>query len=183
MKTSSVLAALVTVLALACGFVVVVPRSPGGYVGLVTAGTFGAGVFYGRPTQWLLAHQWRRTALRSWMIRWARPRSLARILDRVGWNRQVRRPIRSFTDLDPFRCDTAGSLVSHTVSLAIHLLAAVALTVSAHPWWALACLGLGLVVHGWPCLLQIEVLVRLDELRAKARTPGRGDSSASCCGS
>lgn len=65
MTISSVFAALVTVLVLACGFVVVVPRSPGGYVGLVTAGTFGAGLFYGHPTQRLLAHQWRRTALRS----------------------------------------------------------------------------------------------------------------------
>ena len=183
MKISSVFAASVTVFALACGFVVVVPRSPGGYVGLVTAGTFGAGVFYGRPAQRLLAHQWRRTALRSLMIRWTRPRSLARVLDRVGWNRQVRRPIRSFADLDPFRADAAGSLVSHAVSLAIHLLAAAALTVSAHPWWALGCLGLGLVVHGWPCLLQIEVLVRLDELRNKLRLRGREDSSTGCDGS
>ncbi len=174
MTISSVFAALVTVLVLACGFVVVVPRSPDGYVGLVTAGTFGAGVFYGRPTQRLLAHQWRRTALGSSMIRWTRPRSLARVLDRAGWNRQVRRPIRSFADLDPFRSDAAGPLVSHAVSLAIHLLATAALTVSAHPWWAMGCLGLGLVVHGWPCLLQIKVLVRLDELRAKARRRGRG---------
>lgn len=134
MKTSSVLAAVVTVLVLACGFVVVVPRSPGGYVGLVTAGTFGAGVFYGCPTQRLLTHQWRRTALLSSMICWARPRSLARMLDRVGWNRQVRRPIRSFADLDPFRSDAAGSLVSHAVSLVIHLLVVVALAVSTHPW-------------------------------------------------
>lgn len=119
MTISSVFAALVTVLVLACGFVVVVPRSPGGYVGLVTAGTFGAGLFYGHPTQRLLAHQWRRTALRSSMIRWARPRSLARMLERVGWNRHVRRPIGSFADLDPFRSDAAGSLVSHAVSLAI----------------------------------------------------------------
>lgn len=177
MKTSSLLAALVTVLVLACGFVAVVPRSPGGYVGLVTAGTFGAGVFYGHPTHRLLAHQWPRTALRSSMFRWARPRLLARMLDRVGWNRQVRRPIRSFADLDPFRFDAAGSLVSHAASLAIHLLAAAALAVFAHPWWALGCLLLGLVVHGWPCLLQIDVLIRLDELRNKARTRGREGSS------
>lgn len=179
MKASGVLGALLTVAVLAYGLAVIVPRSPGGYVGLVTAGTFGAGVFHGQPTQHLLDHPWRRTPLRSTIARWARPRSLARMLDRVGWNKQVRRPIRSFTDLDSFRSDATGALVSHAISLAIHLLAAAALAFSAHPWWSLGCAGLGLVLHGWPCILQIEVLMRIEELQTKLRTRGRDEPTTS----
>lgn len=165
MKASSVVGAVVTAAVLAWGFVAIVPRSPGGYVALLTAGTFGAGVFYGRPAQRLLAHPWRCATRWATITRLARTRSRARILDQVGWNRQVRRPIRSFADLGPFRRDATGSLVSHAVSLAIHLLASIALALFAHPWWALGCSGLGLVLHGWPCLLQIEVLIRTDELQ------------------
>lgn len=173
MKSPSILGALMTAAVLGCGFAVIVPHSPGVYVGVVAAGTFGAGTFYGQPTQRLLAYSWRCTTLWSFLIRWTKPRLLARALNRVGWNRQVRHPVRSFTDLNMLRADATGSLLSHAVSLAIHLLAAAALLLTWHPWWALALSGLGVVLHGWPCVLQIDVLIRVDEiqhtLRARAR--------------
>ena len=73
-----------------------------------------------------------------------------------------------------FRRDAVASLLSHTVSLGFHAVAAVALARAGHPGWGLVALGAGAVLHGWTALLQVEVLGRVDELRALVGARRRG---------
>ena len=153
MKLSALLSALGVAILFAWGFAVVVPRAPGGYVALLTIGTFGAGLFYGTPTARVLAYPWRN--LHTWrpVAAWARTQSLARFLSRIGWTGLLGRSISSPGDLPTLRRQAVSALLSHAVSLVFHLVASGALLVASHWGWTLGCLGLGALVHGWPCLL------------------------------
>ncbi|CAM3743628.1 hypothetical protein E4A47_11260 [Micrococcus flavus] len=168
MRPSALLGALAVAAVLAWGFAAITPASPGVYVAVLTAGTFGFGPVYGAPTDRLVDRPWRRLHRVGALARRLGTRWLAHELTVAGWNRRVRRPIRSRADVRAFRRDAVGALVSHTVSTAFHGAAAVALAVAGHPGWALVAVALGLLVHAWPALLQVELLVRVDELRAVA---------------
>lgn len=146
------------------GFVVMVPRTPGGYVLLLTVGTFGLGILCGHPSSSLTAHPWRRHRRLRRVAAVFQTRRLAQQLTRLRWNAAVRRPIRRRADLQPFRRDAVGALLSHTVSMGFHVVAAMGLAGVGHPWWSVATIALGAVVHGWPALLQVDVLSRLDEV-------------------
>lgn len=166
MRPSALLGAAVVAALLAWGFVTVVPESPGVYVLVLTAATLGGGVLYGAPTAALVDLPWRRcTRLRALAAR-AHTRWLARRLGEAGWTERVRRPIRSRSDVRALRHAAVASLLSHTVSSAFHLVATIALATAGHPLWGVVALATGALVHAWPVLLQVEVLGRVDELRA-----------------
>ena len=168
MRPSALLGALAAAAVLAWGFTVVAPASPGVYTAVLTAGTFGFGPLYGAPTDRLVDRPWRRLHRVGVLARRLGTRWLAHELTVAGWNRRVRRPIRSRADVRVFRRDAVAALVSHTLSTVFHSVAAGALAAAGHPGWGVLALALGLLVHAWPALLQVELLVRVDELRAVA---------------
>lgn len=168
MRPSALLGTLAAAAVLAWGFAAIAPVSPGVYTAVLTAGTFGFGPLYGAPTDRLVDRPWRRLHRVGVLARRLGTRWLAHELTVAGWNRRVRRPIRSRADVRVFRRDAVAALVSHSVSTVFHAVAAIALAAAGHPGWGVLALGLGLLVHAWPALLQVELLVRVDELRAVA---------------
>lgn len=168
MRPTGILGAVATAVVLAWGFAVMVPRTPGGYVALLAAGTFGMGAFYGRPTAAVLAHPWRRHHRLRRFAEASGTLRLSRLLTRLGWNGLIRRPVRGRADLPQLREDAVGALLSHTLSMVFHLVAALGLVLRGNPVWATAAVGLGLLLHAWPALLQVHVLGRVDELQARS---------------
>lgn len=167
MRLSGLIGAVATAAALAWSFWSMATDAPALYVLVLTIGTFGAGIFYGKPTQALVDHPWRNRRRLRGLAQACGTRQLARLLTRIGWNRAVRRPIRGRSDLGPFREDAAGALLSHGISLVFHLVASAGLAAVGQAFWGVAALVLGFVLHAWSALLQIDVLGRVDGVQAR----------------
>jgi hypothetical protein len=97
-------------------------------------------------------------------------------LELSGYNRQVVRPLRRFdgtrADLRTLGQSALGGVIAHGVVFGFHVLLAGAVLLAAHPVAALWVLGLGVVLHLYPILLQRSLLLRIQPLLEKQR-PGR----------
>lgn len=164
MSHSSLVGLGITAVAMLVAFETMYDTAPALFTGVVTVGTFGAGIFYAVPTDRWVARPWRHSIWRP-VARRTHVATLTRVLSSTGWNRQVRHPIDGRGALQHHRATSAGALISHACSAAIHSVAAVALASLGEPVWAGACLALGLRLHVWPALLQIEILGRIDEIQ------------------
>lgn len=168
MRLSGLAALPLAIGLLAWGFAVLADDRPGWFVGALVLLVFGLGPTYGAPSEGFVSRPWRNHPLRR-TARLLGARALSRRLDRAGWNRQVRSAVRSRNDLDELRTDSVAALVSHSISTLLHLAATVALVAVGHPWWGVVAAALGLLVHAWPALLQIDVLGRVDALQTRIR--------------
>ena len=78
-----------TVAALMSAFVLMAPKAPGLFVGVLTVGTFGFGPFYGEPSRQLVDRPWRRDTRWRDLARRVRTDWLSRQLGAVGWNAAI----------------------------------------------------------------------------------------------
>lgn len=180
MRIPAVCAAVAVVTLPVWGFRQVVPASPGAYVAVLTAATVGFGPFYGVPTLAVVDLPWRRLRRLRALAARAHTRWLARQLRVAGSDARIRRRIRSRADVLAFRREAVGRLLNHGLSAVLHAAAGVALAAAGHPLWGVVAVVAGLLVHGWPALLQVGVLGRVDELQAtvQARRGVGGAASA-----
>ena len=95
-----------------------------------------------------------------------------RLLDVLGWNRRVLKPMRGFSGkksgLQRLEQGVQASAVSHGICLGIHMVLAVLALFSRHPWKsALWMLLPGVPIHLYPVLLQRSIMLRLQPLLDK----------------
>jgi len=119
------------------------------------------------PHQWFHVHAGERALYRMLGVG-----AFAWLLDVSGWNRRILAPLRGFTgtrgSLSSLEQSVRAAAVSHGICFAIHVLLAVFVLFTRHPWsGALWMLLPGVVVHLYPVLLQRATMLRLQPLLGK----------------